>query len=255
MNPAHKRRGLSLLAAGLMLAGAAFAPPALALGVSPLSVEVNEANTGTDSQFRVDNPDATPVPVEIEVERFTLGPNGEVMPIEGGQDDLLVLPPQSMIPAGDAQIFRVQYVGPALTESRSYFVTVKQVPVEMPEGQSGVQLVYNFRVAANVAPLEGQSIMSVVSAEAVSVGGSIRPVVTIRNAGNRHALMSNADGLTVTQRDAGGNVVFQQTYKDGGLIDLVGIGLVMPNSTRRFTLPIALPQAGGTVSVTVGAGD
>lgn len=236
-------------AACALIAAFTFAAPAFAIGVSPLVVEANEANSGTDNRFTVDNGDDVPVPVEIVVSRIKLGPNGEITEIPGGADDLLVLPPQALVQPGQSQAFRIQYVGAAMSESQSYFVSVNQVPVD--SGETGVQVVYNFRVLVNVAPLQGAPDLSFTSAEVIDVGGKARPALTIRNAGARHALMSQMTALTIKQIDGAGKTVYEEKLTGGRLNDVFGIGLVSPHSERRFVLPIDLPQSGGRIELEV----
>lgn len=235
----------------LALAGLGLSAPALAVGVSPLVVEANEANSGTDSRFTVDNADEFPVPIEVVISRIKIGVNGEIETIPGGENDLVILPPAVLLQPGQAQAFRVQYVGPAMTESQSYFVSVNQVPVDTG-GETGVQVVYNFRVLVNVAPLVGETALSFIGAEVVTVDGKARPAITVRNAGNKHALMSLLTSLKIQQMDAGGKVVFEEKLEGGRLSDVFGIGLVMPRSDRRFVLPIDLPQGGGSLAFEVG---
>ena len=237
------------VAVATLVSAAAATGSALAIGVSPLVVEANEANSGTDSRFVADNADATPVPVEVVVSRIKLGLNGEITEIPGGADDLLILPPQALLQPGQSQAFRVQYVGPAMTESQSYFVSVNQVPVDT--GETGVQLVYNFRVLVNVAPLQGAPDLSFVQTEVTNVGGKSRPALTVRNAGLRHALISQMTALTIKQVDASGKTVYEEKLTGGRLNDVFGIGLVSPRSDRRFVLPIDLPQPGGRIELEV----
>ena len=60
---------------------------------------------------------------------------------------------QAMIQPGQTQTFRVQYVGdPDLARSKHYYVTVAQLPVQMPQGQSAIQILYNFQVLVSVSP-------------------------------------------------------------------------------------------------------
>src|SRR3546814_13905099 len=50
--------------------------------------------------------------------------------------DLVVFPAQAVIQHGQSQVFRVQYVGDAeLDKSRHYYVTVAQLPVQLPQGE------------------------------------------------------------------------------------------------------------------------
>lgn len=238
------------LALGLLMSSAANAAQ-----VTPLNVEVNANNSGTANQFTLTNDSPEPIPVEIEFTRIAIDADGKVTEVAGGENDLLVLPQQALVPAGQTQTFRVQYVGdPGIAQSLSYFVSVVQVPVRLPEGTSGIQMLYNFRVLANVAPLAGSASISIQGTDLTSKDGKTHPVMLVHNAGNKHAMLSTLTETRVIQTDASGREIFNETFGAARSVDLFGLGLVPPNSTRRFVLPIDLPASSGKVTIGFGNG-
>ena len=244
---AQAARVLSLCAP-LVLSGLA-----QAMQVTPLAVETDAVNSGLANQFTVTNDSPDPIPVELSSTRITVDAEGNITEVPNSGDDLLVLPQQALVAPGQTQTFRVQYMGdPAITQSQSYFVSVLQVPVKLPEGTSGVQMLYNFRVLANVAPLQGTDVLSLESTGVVQKNGKNYPVITVRNSGNKHGLMYNVSETRIVQTGAGGAEVFNQTYAASRSLELYGIGLVPPNAVRRFVLPVELPSASGKVSVGLG---
>src|SRR3546814_13467998 len=84
-------------------------------------------------------------------------------------DLLIALPTQAIIPPGATQAFRIQYIGdPEVDHSRHYYAEVAQLPVEIPGGQSTIQILYNFQAMVNVASITaGAPDLSVESAETV----------------------------------------------------------------------------------------
>jgi P pilus assembly chaperone PapD len=167
-----------------------------------------------------------------------------------GEDDgnLLVVPPMAIIPAGQTQTFRVQWVGdPALAESKHYYVTVAQLPVELPEGQSAVQIVYNFQVLVSVSSLSGQAQLAVKSASIGDKDGKPAPVISIENAGPAHGYVSN-HRLRIVQTGANGAELFSQTISGAEFQQLVGYGLVASRQTRNITLPVTLPSREGRIT-------
>ncbi len=236
------------LCAPLFLAGAA-----QALQVTPLSVETNAVNSGLTNQFTATNDGPDPIPVELSSVRITVDAEGKITEVPNSGNDLVILPQQAMLPPGQTQTFRVQYVGdPAITQSVSYFVALTQVPVKLPEGTSGVQMLYNFRVLANVAPLQGQEALTLEGTSVTQKDGKNYPVLTVRNSGNKHALMYNVAQTVIVQTDGSGAEIFNQTFAAARSLDLYGLGLVPPNAVRRFVLPVELPSASGKVSVRLG---
>ncbi|MFT3809660.1 MAG: hypothetical protein QM698_07050 [Micropepsaceae bacterium] len=253
MRFARKARVSTLRLLVLMAACFAIAVPANAMQVSPLAVELNVFNTGVGNQFTVSNDTNAPLPLELSAARITMDADGKVTEGAAGDQDLLILPIQATIPPGQTQNFRVQYVGdPGIAQSQSYFVHVNQVPIKLPEGQSGVQMVYNFRVLANVAPAAGAPSLSVESTSISQAEGKSYPVVVVRNAGNVHAMLSFLPQLTIVQKNASGAEIFRKSFSTASSLELFGLGLVMPNSVRRFVLPVELPASSGTISVGLG---
>src|SRR3546814_3152694 len=73
-------------------------------------------------------------------------------------DLLIALPTQAIIPPGATQAFRIQYIGdPEVDHSRHYYAEVAQLPVEIPGGQSTIQILYNFQAMVNVASITARS--------------------------------------------------------------------------------------------------
>jgi fimbrial chaperone protein len=233
---------ISSLAFGML---ALIASPAQAINVQPIIVDMASSGAGNRSQINVLNNGAKPLPVEILVSRIELNENGDTAAKAAG-DEFLIFPPQALVPAGATQSFRIQWVGdPALKRSQSYVFSVNQVPVKMPAGQSGVQVVFNFATIVNVAPLSGQAAIDLVSA---GVGkdekGKPRPALTVKNPGNIHAKLTDA-----TIKLSGGS--WSQTLRPEQLRQAMGVGLVQPGKTRRFLLPVDLPPNVGQVTASI----
>lgn len=216
--------------------------PANAMSVSPLVLDLSTSGGKNSSQIAVVNEADKPLPVEIVVLRLELDEKGEMATKPAGED-FLVLPQQVLIPPGATQSFRLQWVGdPHIKTSQSYVVSVNQVPVKMPEGKNGVQVVFNFGTIVNVAPLAGKAEINLVKA---GIGkddkGKIRPELTVKNPGNIHAKLTDA-----TIKLTSGS--WSQTLAPEQLRQTVGIGLIQPGKTRHFFLPVDVPD--GVTQVT-----
>jgi len=215
--------------------------------VQPVVVELQTSGRGMSQTVSVENTFTNALPVELRVEDLTFGPEG----LTGtGQDsgDLLVFPPQALIQPGQTQTFRIQYVGePAIARSKHYYVTVAQLPVQLPEGQSAIQILYNFRVLTSIAPPNTQSALRVASAEiARDAAGRPAPAVTFRNDSVAHGYLSQGR-LRIVQRDSGGREVFRRVIPGPELQQTIGLGLVGAGQTRRIVIPVALPVEGGEI--------
>lgn len=223
------------------------APRATAMTVQPVVVDLQVAGSHMSSVVTVENTFTNPLPVEMRIEELSFDENGA----HGtGKDpgDLLVFPPQALIQPGQTQTFRIQYVGdPALARSKHYYVTVAQLPVKLPEGQSAIQILYNFQVLVSVAPQGAKPALRIVSAE---VGkndkGQPVPIVTVSNGANAHGYLSQGR-LRIIEKDASGKEVFRRTIPGPEIQQTIGFGLVTAGQTRRVVVPVVLPAEGGTV--------
>jgi fimbrial chaperone protein len=209
--------------------------PALSMSVTPVVADISTTGNSNRTQITVANESASVLPIDIIVSRVELNENGEITTTPAG-DEFLIVPPQALVPAGATQNFRVQWVGdPQIKTSQSYIFSVNQVPVKMPKGESGVQVVLNFATIINVAPPGGQASVNLVGA---SIGkddkGKPRPALTVKNLGNAHAKLTDA---TITL--SGGD--WSQTLTPSQLRLLIGVGLLQPGKTRKFLLPVDLP--------------
>lgn len=221
---------------------------ARAMSVTPVVVEMTSAGNQSRASLQVINNGAAPLPVEIEISRVELGTNGEQSLKKAGSE-FLVFPAQAMVPPGATQVFRLQWVGePNLAQSQSYIFSVNQLPVKLAKPVSGVSIVFNFATIVNVAPVQGQRHLALVS---TGVGrdkaGKNRPALLISNPGNVHAKLSDA---TVKLQSG----TWSRTLRPDEIRQVVGIGLVQPRRQRRFLIPVDLPPGSGAVTAQIDYG-
>ncbi|WP_127078078.1 fimbrial biogenesis chaperone [Rhodomicrobium lacus] len=232
----------SLLIASAMLAltGA----PALALGVTPLVLEINSGDPAKRvAQILVSNDSDKDVPIEVVVSRAEISEDGGRQ-LTPAASDFLIFPPSRMLRPHSKQVFRVQWAGAPLNKSQTYILSVNQLPVAMPEKKSGFQIVFNFDVVANVAPATGQKALDVLSSSIASEDGKRYVSLFLGNSGTVHAKLSEASVML-----RAGN--WSKTLSQGELEHAVGIGIVQPGKKRRFKLPVQLPADARSVSAEV----
>jgi hypothetical protein len=70
--------------------------------------------------------------LELEIEARHVSRDG-VQTRTPADDDFIAIPPQAIVPAQGTQVFRLQAIPTGDVESKSYFVTVHQLPVKMGE--------------------------------------------------------------------------------------------------------------------------
>ncbi|WP_439478384.1 molecular chaperone [Brevundimonas sp.] len=215
-------------------------------------IDLKPSGRMASGQIRVVNTGQAPMPTELKARAAIVGPEGTVTTSDEGIDDLLMFPPQALIAPGATQVFRVQWVGdPDIAKSKTFMVSVAQQPVALPAGTSGIQLLYEFQVVVNVAPLTGEPNLQVLGAELITDDHGVRrAAVTVSNDSNVHGYLSGTS-LRLELRDDRGGRVWSQSYSPDDLRGRVGIGLLQPGATRRFVLPFDLPTEGTSITAEV----
>lgn len=231
----------------VLLGSMSLAGAVIAMTVQPVVINLTTSGRGMTQTFTVENTFANPLPVEIRSQQLTLSQDG-VQASGTETNDLMVFPAQAMIQPGQTQTFRVQYVGdPDLAASRHYYVTVAQLPVQMPQGQSAIQILYNFQVLVSVSAAGARPAITVNSAAIDrNAAGQPVPALTVTNGSAAHGYLSNGR-IRIVQRDASGREIFRRTLPGPELQQTIGFGLIGSGQTRRVIIPVELPSSEGTV--------
>jgi fimbrial chaperone protein len=215
--------------------------------VQPVVLNLSPGGRTMTQVVTVTNSFTYPLAVELRTEELGFDANG-VRGTGRESNDLLIFPPQAMIQPGQTQTFRIQYVGdPALARSKHYYVTVAQLPVQLQQGQSAVQVLYNFQVLVSVAPTGAKPAIKVDRAEIErTANGNSVPAITFSNASAAHGYLSSGR-LRIVQRDASGRETFRRVFTAPEVQQAIGYGLIGAGQSRRVVLPFELPAATGTV--------
>jgi P pilus assembly chaperone PapD len=208
------------------------AAPAHAINVQPLVLDLVSAGANARSSIQVVNDSAAPLPVELVINRLEIGETGKLSETAAG-DEFLVFPPQAIVPPGATQSFRVQWVGePGIKRSQSYMFSVNQLPVKQKGAESGVQVVFNFGVIVNVAPVGAQSALMLTKTEVATEAGRRGAALTVENPGAMHAYFADSG---VVLEGAG----WRKAVSSSELKQIIGFGVVQPGKKRRFLVPVA----------------
>jgi P pilus assembly chaperone PapD len=213
------------------------------MSVAPLVLEMGSGASNRSAQFLVENDSANSKPVEVTVFEIELAENGEQRRSQASSE-FIIFPATRMLPPHSKQLFRVQWAGSPLAKSKTFVFALNEIPVKMPNEKTGVQVVFNFDIIANVAPPSGSRTLDIVSGEVVSRNGHSYPSFLLSNSGNVHAKLSDA---TVTLK-AGS---WMKTVTPGELQLLLGAGLVQPGKRRRLIIPVDLPAQAISVSADI----
>jgi fimbrial chaperone protein len=204
---------------------------ALAYQVTPMIYDMAPAGKNAASVIRITNTQAQPITVEIQAEKRLFDEAGKESR-EPADEKFVLFPPQAIVQPGATQAVRVQYVGPqTLDKSETYTVTVRQVPVQLPnDGKTGVQFVFNFSTVANIVPPGAKAQISA-STEALPLspdGKTLR--LTVRNTGSKYANLSRSS----VELSGGG---FRTVIKDDDWRKALGSSWILPGGTRVIDLP------------------
>lgn len=223
-----------------------------AMTVQPVVVDMSMTGRQMSAPVRVENNGPNPLPVEVRLVETDFAVDA-VGASDRLSDDIIAFPPQAIIPPGETQVFRLQYVGdPGADRSKHYYAEVAQLPVELPEGQSAIQILYNFQVMVNVAsPTASDPALTIESAEIVqNAEGKNMAAFTVRNSGRNYGYLSSGN-LTIRHTDAAGNETVRRTLTGNEIQQMIGFGLIGPEMTRRFVSPVEVGSADGQIEATL----
>lgn len=206
------------------------------LMLQPTQIDLNSSGAGTTSSFQVTNDRNRAVTVEVNVLGLSLPESGPAVTTEDSGDEFMIFPPQATIAPGATQTFRVRWVGdPAIAESKLYMIEAAELPVDMNDGRSGVQVLYAIRTLVAVAPRQGQPSLEVAQvSRAVNAEGAHGINLTVQNNGNVHAYLSRTlvrFGIAEPDR-------WERALEPSTVSAQVGLGLVPPNARRTFFFPM-----------------
>ena len=209
---------------------AALIAPAAAIDVQPVVNVIALPQDARGITMAVSNPRTVPLPVIFDIVERNVSLDGseEQTPAD---DDFVIFPAQAILEPGQTQSVRVQYVGTAPAQSRSFTLFATEVPVDL-EGanSSGVQRILRIGASIHVAPTGTQPEPVLIAATPEETG--VR--VTIQNDGSRFVYIDN---LSLKFGD--------QTIEGFALANIAGRTLIPPGKMRSFVVP----EVSGTPTV------
>lgn len=216
--------------------------------VSPMSVELEPYGRQSIARIQFANTTSREFPVEVRAFRGEISEEGELTLIPA-DEDFIIFPPQLVVAPLGEQVFRVQYVGdPELPGALVYYMSVRQLPVELEDGPPQVQVLVNFNVFVNVEPDGTTAIARVDTIEAAtgeedSTGLSVR----VANDGNGMLLAGKREwsirGKTVTGEP------FERDFNAAKMSVTIGVGVVAPGKARLFYVPLDVDVDPASVAI------
>lgn len=165
------------------------------------------------------NPRNVDLPVVFEILERTINEDGSEQTAPA-DEEFVIFPPQAVVRAGETQAVRIQWVGNALTKSRSFVLFASEQPVDLTgQARSGVQTIFRIGASIHVTKQGFLSNPKLVSYRPERDG----IIVSIENSGKEFIYM---DML---------NIKFGEDEVGGiDLANTAGRTLITPGATRTF---------------------
>ena len=233
-------RWSQLLLAVLVLMSA----PAFAFKLTPIEAEFGPGRLAVQT-FKVENPGAQPVAVELSVYSRGMAISGEDV-LEPAAEAFTVFPDQIVLQPGETQSVRVQWTGDQVPANEmAYRLMAEQLPITLGNeaaNRSGLKLMVKYLAALYVRPAEPAAILSATIASETRDGQKVA-VIKVNNVGNAHAVLQ----APIVEISAGGKPVSysaEQREAVHGKNVLAGI-------ERELVLPWSAALDGGALAVTL----
>ncbi|MFH2113100.1 MAG: fimbria/pilus periplasmic chaperone [Spirochaetota bacterium] len=231
----QRRAGLRLAALLTLLSAAATL--AAAFSVNPMTVELSPSGSGTVASFRVENDGNEPIALVISVLSRSMDTDGTEQNGPVGSD-FVVLPSRVVLEPRTTRIIKVQWRGsPQLEAERAFRVVVEQVPVMFSEANvSGIRIMFRYLASLYVVPPGAQGNLVPEGLKPVVQDGKPGFVATIRNDGNKHAVIK---AVSLMAKSPVGDI----SLPDEVLSGLIGMN-ILARSSRDMFIPWASASMG-----------
>lgn len=201
-----------------------------AFRLTPMRYVLEPSGPGAEITLRLENTFAVDLPVEVEVYKRTVGEDGKEVRTSG-EDDFLVFPPQSLVPVGAEQAFRVRYIGPPdIADMQSYVVVVRQLSIRDPQVGSGVEVMLALGTAAYVSPPGATAKLTLSIADDLPRDGKL--AIWVRNDGNAYGYVDRFN-IALASDDGTSAIVPAEAFAAN-----LESPLVMPGSRRKLDIPV-----------------
>lgn len=142
-----RKRLVAALAPAALLCSA----PAAAYDLKPIVVQLSPTGNGSSQTLVITNSHEVPIAIEVRAYRREQLADGEDR-LTPEDQDILIYPPQMVIPPLASQSFKVQWVGdPAPTSELAYRIVTEQLPIrfkEVVDGNRSANLTVRYRYEA-----------------------------------------------------------------------------------------------------------
>jgi fimbrial chaperone protein len=227
----------------LLMALTLLSAPAFAFKLTPIEAEFAPGRMAVQT-FKVENPGAQPVAVELSVHTRGMAASGEDV-LAPADEAFSVFPDQIVLQPGETQSVRVQWTGDQAPDTEvAYRLMAEQLPITLGDEaeRSGLKLMVKYLAALYVRPADPAAVLSATIGSETRNGAKVA-VVRVNNVGNAHSVLQ----ATMVEISAGGAPVSytpEQREAVHGKNVLAGV-------ERELVLPWSAALDGGALTVTL----
>lgn len=175
---------MNLLAVFLIL------PLITAFSFNPMSQTLRLGENQKSIQFKVENNTTNKVAIDLSIKSRHVNENG--VEVLSETDDLVIFPPQLILPPGEKRTVRVNWLGSNNVNSeKAYRVIAEQLPLQV-EGKkykepSGINMLMKYLASLYITPNSAEAKLKVLAVK--NSGSELK--IKVRNEGTKHQILTN----------------------------------------------------------------
>lgn len=226
------------------------AVPVAAYDLQPIVIQLTPAGAGSSQTMTITNTHEVPIAIEVKAYKREQRPDGtDELTLD--EEDLIVFPPQMVIPPGQSQNFKVQWVGESEpTRELAYRIVTAQLPIkfDVPEvdgRRADLSVNYRYEAALYIMPPGVEPLAELQSAKAVAGDdGTTQIELEIASIGTMRAIL---DGPSLEVTSPSGQTM---TLTGEDIQPLIGLN-VLPGNTRVIRIPAPDGIAPGPITASL----
>ena len=224
--------------------------PASAYDLQPIVIQLTPAGSGSSQTMTITNTHQVPIAIEVKAYKRDQRPDGTDQ-LTLDDEDLIIFPPQMVIPPGQSQNFKVQWVGDSAPERElAYRIVTAQLPIkfDVPEvdgRRADLSVNYRYEAALYIMPPGVEPVAELQSAKAVAgEDGTTQIELEIASIGTRRAIID--EPLLEIKTPAGET----HTLSGESILPLERLN-ILPGNTRIIRLPAPSGVAPGPLTASL----
>ena len=222
--------------------------PSLAYDLQPIVMQLSPSGPGSTQSVIITNSHAEPIAIELRAYQRAQNPDGSENRVPE-DNDIIISPPQLVIPPGTSQAVRVRWIGdPNPVRELAFRLVSNQLPIKLMSEKrndftANVSVNYRYEAALYVTPNDAAPSARITRAEPVlAADGTQMLELEVLNDGTRRASLDTP--AVVVTPSGGGEPVTLEGEQLGQLKQLV----TLVGSHRTVQIPWPEGMAVGPIT-------